>query len=85
MATAYYSDAMRQFVSNLDNPLGIQVDISEFEDRHGRYLILFVDKSQVEGKSPEELSPVADYLVALRAGLIQRGARATFMFGGSDD
>ena len=85
MATAYYTDEMRKFVGELPNEYGVKVDISEFEDADGRYLVLFLDKAQVLAHSgTAEAEAKAQYLIDLRNGLIARGARATFFIGGDE-
>lgn len=87
MAESYYTDEMREFVSNLPNTLDFHVDIGIMEDQDGEYLCLvFSDADYLKYQDEtDEFWAIANYLVDLRNGLIALGARATFVILSNED
>ena len=82
MDETYYTDEMRAFVAEWGNPLNIDVLIGQMEDDEGPFLTLQFDKSEVESRGEDQYTAVAEYLVGLRNGLMDRGARVTFAVTG---
>jgi len=80
MDETYYTDEMKAFVLELDNIHKFPVDIVMASDENGPYLCLLFDKADHEqfGQDRLVIEEVAEYLVDLRNGLIERGARVTF-------
>lgn len=84
MDEPYYTDEMRQFVESLDNAFNFPVDIMILNDADGPYLALLFKQSDHAkwGEDRLTLEGIATYLVDLRNGLKERGARVTFLVGG---
>jgi hypothetical protein len=80
MAEHYYTEAMKDFTSKLDNVHNFPVTISQFDHEGEPCLVLsFEDADLLEyGDDKHALFEVASYLIELRNGLISLGARVTF-------
>lgn len=81
MDETYYTDEMRQFVASLENVYDFPVDIVLSEDAEGPFLSLAFTEADHRrfGEDRLVIEEVATYLVDLRNGLIDRGARVTFI------
>lgn len=80
MDETYYTDEMKAFALGLENIHNFPVDVAIANDEDGPYLCLVFDKADHErfGLDRLVIEDVAEYLVDLRNGLIERGARVTF-------
>jgi hypothetical protein len=86
MATSYYTDSMREFVAELDNKYNFPVEISILEDAHGEFLVLAFTEFDYEiHRLDDHFREVGEYLVELRKGLCELGARVTFAVKGGPD
>jgi len=86
MAEPYYTDSMRQFVADLPNTHDFQVEISQYQDNDGDFLVLTFTHDSFEYWSQDDaFTDITQYLIDLRNGLIERGARATFNVVGAWD
>lgn len=79
MATPYYTDSMRQFVAGFENKYNFPVEISILEDSFGEFLVLtFTEKDYEREHEKDHFREIGEYLVGLRQGLKDLGARVTF-------
>lgn len=81
MGEPYYTDVMQQFVAGLDNSYGFRADISQMEDTNGPFLCVIFSETEVNRfrDDTDAYWAIANYLVNLRNGLMERGARVTFV------
>jgi hypothetical protein len=81
VATPYYTDEMKEFARGLENKLDFPTVITQLEDEFGPFLVInFTDhdyQKHYDGNT-RELTVIAEYLVDLKLGLENLGARVTF-------
>lgn len=81
MASAYYTDSMREAVASIPNVHNFPLEIFHREDEeHGDFLVLAIDYNSyvAAGMSEAVAKEVAGYLIDVRNALIDAGAQATF-------
>lgn len=80
MDETYYTDKMRKFVNDLENIHDFPVEVRLNEDEDGTYvcLVFSAEDHHRFGQDRLVIEEVAEYLVDLRNGLIDLGARVTF-------
>jgi hypothetical protein len=86
MAEHYYTDKMRELTASLDNIHNFPITIMQLEDSSGPFLsVSFSDTDYTKyGQDKHALFEIASYLVDLRNGLIDLGARVTFAVTAGD-
>lgn len=81
MDESYYTDSMREFVAGLENGYEFKADISQMQDDEGPFLCIIFSETEVNRfrDDTDAYWAIANYLVNLRNGLMERGARVTFV------
>lgn len=87
MATAYYTDEMREAFQQCPNALNFPFELTQLDDQIGPFLCIKFNKSDYETymDNPEMLNIVVQDLVLVRNTLISKGARVTFAMVDDDD
>jgi hypothetical protein len=82
MDESYYSDEMKKFVAAMREHRvhDFDADIYMMEDDEGEFLTIVVNSSfSGEEVSQEKARDIAEWLIHLRDGLKELGARVTFL------